>query len=354
MAGSVITGLVGRQLMAQGEEVKAGSLERLLSDQREAVAAAMPVGLSSLLGTNADSGEMAGMVGGLAGAASSPVTGAAIAMGTAMSAGASGPVASGAGPSRVPSTPAYSDTIHDRSNGFNFWPWLLGALAIGLLVYLLRGCSDGADTIATTANDTTSASVPDVTATADSVVASVETVIDSASSSMATAADRAGAALEGTAAALGAFGPRKLPDGIELNIPANGLETKLIDFIADQSKVVDKTTWFTFDRLQYETGSATLRPESREQLQNIAAILKAYPTVNLKIGGYTDNTGNAATNKKLSQSRAEAAMTELVRLGVAQDRLEAEGYGQEHPVASNATEAGRAQNRRTAIRVTKK
>ena len=88
MAGSVITGLVGRQLMAQGEEVKAGSLERLLSDQREAVTAAMPAGLSSLLGTNADSGEMAGMVGGLAGAASSPVTGAAIAMGTAMSAGA--------------------------------------------------------------------------------------------------------------------------------------------------------------------------------------------------------------------------------------------------------------------------
>jgi outer membrane protein OmpA-like peptidoglycan-associated protein len=139
-----------------------------------------------------------------------------------------------------------------------------------------------------------------------------------------------------------------------LNIPANGLENKLIAFIEDQSKVVDNTTWFNFDRLLYETGSATLKPESREQLQNMAAILKAYPTVTLKIGGYTDNTGNAVANKKLSQSRAEAAMTELVRLGVAQARLEAEGYGQEHPVASNKTEEGRAQNRRVAVRVTKK
>ncbi|HEX9958591.1 MAG TPA: OmpA family protein, partial [Fibrella sp.] len=96
------------------------------------------------------------------------------------------------------------------------------------------------------------------------------------------------------------------------------------------------------------------KPESREQLQNIAAILKAYPAVNLKIGGYTDNVGNAAANKKLSQRRAESAMTELVRLGVDQARLEAEGYGQEQPIASNNTEEGRAQNRRTAVRVTKK
>jgi outer membrane protein OmpA-like peptidoglycan-associated protein len=193
--------------------------------------------------------------------------------------------------------------------------------------------------------------VQDATITADTAASSVDAVVDSASSSMA--ADQVGDA-PGNMAALGAFGARKLPDGIELTIPANGLENKLIAFIEDQSKVVDKTTWFNFDRLQYETGSATLRPESREQLQNIAAIMKAFPAVSLKIGGYTDNTGNAAANKKLSQGRAEAVMTELVRLGVAQDRLEAEGYGPEHPVASNSTEEGRAQNRRTALRVTKK
>lgn len=55
---------------------------------------------------------------------------------------------------------------------------------------------------------------------------------------------------------------------------------------------VDKKTWFTFDRLEFETGSANLEPSSMEQLKNIAEIIKAYPQVTLKLGGYTDDTGN--------------------------------------------------------------
>jgi OOP family OmpA-OmpF porin len=86
---------------------------------------------------------------------------------------------------------------------------------------------------------------------------------------------------------LGEFIKRKLPNGTELNIPRLGIENKLIDFIEDPSKPVDKTTWFDFDRLTFDTGASTLQPSSAEQLHNIAAILKAYP----KIGGYTDNTG---------------------------------------------------------------
>jgi K(+)-stimulated pyrophosphate-energized sodium pump len=86
----------------------------------------------------------------------------------------------------------------------------------------------------------------------------------------------------------------------------------------------------------------------------MAQILKAFPAVNIKIGGYTDNTGSAQTNKKLSQDRADVVMAELVQLGIDKARLAAEGYGPEHPVASNDTEAGRAENRRIAVRVTKK
>ena len=83
-------------------------------------------------------------------------------------------------------------------------------------------------------------------------------------------------------------------------------------------------------------------------------MLKAYPTVAIKVGGYTDNTGNAQTNTKLSADRANMVMNALVDLGINKSRLEAEGYGPQHPVASNDTEAGRAQNRRIAVRVTKK
>ncbi len=153
---------------------------------------------------------------------------------------------------------------------------------------------------------------------------------------------------------LGQFMAVKLPNGVEIKVPEFGVERKLIAFIEDKSKPVDKTTWFTFDRLDFETGSATLKPTSAEQLKNIAEIMKAYPKVALKIGGYTDNVGNAADNLKLSQKRAENTMQELVKLGIDSKRLAAEGYGEKFPVADNSTEEGRAKNRRIDLRVTKK
>jgi outer membrane protein OmpA-like peptidoglycan-associated protein len=153
---------------------------------------------------------------------------------------------------------------------------------------------------------------------------------------------------------LGAYFKRVLPTKIELNIPDRGMENHLLNFIEDSSKTVDSTTWFNFDRLLFESGSATLKPESQEQLRNVAEILKAYPGVNVKIGGYTDNQGDPASNVKLSQDRASNVKNELARLGVSSNRVESEGYGEQHPVADNSTEVGRAQNRRIALRVTKK
>jgi outer membrane protein OmpA-like peptidoglycan-associated protein len=127
-----------------------------------------------------------------------------------------------------------------------------------------------------------------------------------------------------------------------------------LTFITDPTKAVDKETWFSFDRLEFETDSAELKPSSSEQLSNIASILKAYPQVAVKIGGYTDNTGDAAHNLKLSEDRATSTLNELVALGIPKSRLAAEGYGQQFPVADNSTPEGRQRNRRIDIRVTKK
>ena len=154
--------------------------------------------------------------------------------------------------------------------------------------------------------------------------------------------------------ALGNFSKFKLPNGIELNAPEFGIENKLNTWLMDETKVVDKTTWFNFDRLLFDTGKATLRPESQEQLKNMVEILKAYPAVELKLGGYTDNVGDPAFNLKLSGDRAKSVMDEMIKMGIAKDRLESEGYGEQFPVASNDTEEGKAQNRRIAVRVTKK
>ena len=154
--------------------------------------------------------------------------------------------------------------------------------------------------------------------------------------------------------ALGEFFTTKLPNGVELKIPQFGVENKLIAFLNDSSKPVDDTTWFNFDRLLFDSGSATLQPSSQEQLGNIANILKAYPNVHLKIGGYTDNTGDATANMSLSAARAKNVMDSLVSSGIDASRLSSEGYGEQYPVGDNSTEEGRAQNRRIAMRVTEK
>lgn len=144
---------------------------------------------------------------------------------------------------------------------------------------------------------------------------------------------------------------RVLDNGYKVEGAGTGVESGLLGFI-DSGKPADKTTWFNFDRVTFATGSAQIDLGSSEaQLNNLAEILKAHATVRIKIGGYTDSTGNAADNLKLSQERADAVRNALVGKGIAADRLEAEGYGSQHPVASNATEEGRAQNRRMALRV---
>jgi OOP family OmpA-OmpF porin len=150
------------------------------------------------------------------------------------------------------------------------------------------------------------------------------------------------------------FVVRMLPGNVSLNVPPNGIESRLLVFIQDPTKAVEPATWFDFDRLVFNTDSATLRPESQEQLGNIAAILKAYPNVRIKIGGYTDNSGDAQHNQTLSQDRANGVKDRLVALGISPDRLEAQGYGEQFPVADNSTEAGRAANRRVSVRVTQK
>jgi K(+)-stimulated pyrophosphate-energized sodium pump len=147
---------------------------------------------------------------------------------------------------------------------------------------------------------------------------------------------------------------RALAGGHSVTVPERGVEGRLLAFIQDASRPVDKTTWFDFDRLVFETGSANLAEGSRSQLSAVSAILAAYPAVKLKIGGYTDNVGDPAQNQRLSEERAANVRGALLNLGIAPDRLAAEGYGERFPVGDNATAEGRARNRRISMRVTEK
>lgn len=101
--------------------------------------------------------------------------------------------------------------------------------------------------------------------------------------------------------------------------------------------------------VNFETGRSSLKPESFEVLDVVAASLIANPEIRIEIAGYTDNVGSAAVNVRLSQNRASAVRAYLAAKGVAVDRMQAKGYGSANPIATNTTAAGRAQNRRVEL-----
>ena len=106
--------------------------------------------------------------------------------------------------------------------------------------------------------------------------------------------------------------------------------------------------------IRFDTGSATISRDSEGILATVAEAITAAPAgTRIEVGGHTDGTGDAAANLALSQQRADAVSTRLEQLGVPPERLVAKGYGQAEPVADNATEAGRAMNRRMAFTLLK-
>jgi outer membrane protein OmpA-like peptidoglycan-associated protein len=108
-------------------------------------------------------------------------------------------------------------------------------------------------------------------------------------------------------------------------------------------------TSVTLRGVTFETGRSRLRPASYAVLDGVAAALRAAPEIRIEVAGYTDSTGSATVNQQLSEARAAAVRAYLARRGVALDRMRARGYGPSAPVASNATAAGRAQNRRVEL-----
>ena len=103
--------------------------------------------------------------------------------------------------------------------------------------------------------------------------------------------------------------------------------------------------------VDFETGSDRLTPESKATLDSVAAALTGQPALTIEIGGYTDSKGSALANLRLSERRARAVLEYLVTRRVPRASLRAKGYGQSRPIADNATEEGRAQNRRVEFQV---
>lgn len=147
----------------------------------------------------------------------------------------------------------------------------------------------------------------------------------------------------------------ELPNGGgKLEAGENSTENRLFKFLSDKSAMLDsvKGNWFELTNVRFKTGGAVIDSSSLVQVRNIAAICKAFPAAQFKVGGYTDNTGDSAKNVMLSQKRADVVLGAFKTAGVSAAAFtSAKGYGPLYPVRDNATAEGRAINRRVAVNV---
>jgi OmpA-OmpF porin, OOP family len=101
--------------------------------------------------------------------------------------------------------------------------------------------------------------------------------------------------------------------------------------------------------INFDTGKSIIRDESRPIIDQIVQMMKSNPDLKIAVDGHTDNVGTPASNKILSEARARSVVSAIVSQGIAADRLNPEGFGQDKPIADNSTEEGRAKNRRVEL-----
>ena len=223
----------------------------------------------------------------------------------------------------------------DNNGGGSIWKWLLPLLLLLLAGYFLWNKCSKKDAAGTTGTTDSTAVVSDssnvVGNAVDSTVAAVKEITD---------IDVNGKKIKGYA------------NGFEYNM-VNFLKSDGYKNAADDAALKD--TWYSFDNVNFVFGKADqITPESKGQLENLAAILKAYPESKIKIGGYTDKKGDDKQNLELSQKRADFIKAELGKLGVGAQVISAEGYGEQFAtVAETASDKEREADRKMAVRFAK-
>jgi len=239
---------------------------------------------------------------------------------------------------QVTRSTAPNGTFPERNNdsGGSIWKWLLPLLLLIAAGYFIwKQCEKKETTITTTVTDS------------GTVVTDTVNSVSSADTTTAPAV-------------------AKVDENIDLNGTTlkgykGGMEDMMIAFLKSGSYKnaanddALKDTWYDFDHVNFKSGKGNeLEAGSEGQLQNLVAILKAYPEAKIKIGGYTDKTGNESLNLKISKERANYIKDWLGKQGVGAQVLEAEGYGSQFAkVDAKASDEERKTDRKMSVRFAK-
>jgi len=132
-------------------------------------------------------------------------------------------------------------------------------------------------------------------------------------------------------------------------VEEKGFKKKLTFGAEEIKKQLDEKGHVAIYGILFDVDKASLKPESKESLQEIVKLMQNYPGLKIEIQGHTDNQGSVDYNKDLSQRRAQTVKTYLIASGIDDSRLAATGYGFSQPVASNDTQEGRSKNRRVEL-----
>jgi OmpA-OmpF porin, OOP family len=119
-----------------------------------------------------------------------------------------------------------------------------------------------------------------------------------------------------------------------------------------KTTIVDKA--IRLEGANFATGSSKLLSSANSKLDEVVKSAADFPEIQLSVSGYTDNVGNATSNQRLSQDRADAVKAYLTSKGVAANRISTKGFGADSPIADNSTADGRSKNRRVEVRYTVK
>jgi len=318
MAAPFLMSMVGRYM--KNKALDAVGLGKFLGSQRDNVRSGMPSGLGNILGLSGLGDLVSGVsdggkkvVGGAADAGRKVVGGAADLAGKGI--GAVGDVGGAA-----------------VKTGGGLLKWLFP-----LLLLLGIGSYFG---YSTCLGD----KVADVTGSV------ADGVGDAAGAVAGGVTDAAGAVASGAGALFGAVNDAAKAALDKVSFTAGSAGDQMIKFIEGGFKGDAR---FRFSNLKFATGSAEISGTSGVEVDNLAAILKAYPDMKISVDGYTDNTGDAGKNKMLSEARANAVQARLIAAGISGDRISTRGMGDADPVADNGTAEGRAKNRRIEVSVVK-